>query len=452
MRPRIPYHSIRYTFLANLPAPFADKHQNNHHAPPATPNITSLNISLPEDPINELEGDALYEKVHIRGLDNFSTDDVKRFASEHFSTDQLVRVEWVDDTSANFIFESADVAEQALLAFATEEILSLTNSSIAPLQLRPAKRLSTHPAIDLFVRTGSTIDVKRKNAAVASRYYLMNPKQDPRERREGRPKGRRYSDEDGEYNRRRFDDQEHKRRREDNNEFDVNMYDDDAGGDTERKRPRKERNGDLFADRVNRSNGGRLRDRSASPGWERSRNSRQRSASPRRNVGKELFPTIGKAPKELFLQTSNKGGDLVSSSMPDAPKDLFPEKQTATGAMRMDVFPNKRASFSNHRRNHAVDASALNSNAEYYRSTPPPRERALADRIGARPASAQGTPDDIRIRGASNNGFSIRGAAAQVNVKELFPLKAGSNVGKELFGEKIQGRGGPRRKAEDMFG
>jgi hypothetical protein len=118
----------------------------------------------------------------------------------------------------------------------------------------------------------------------------------------------------------------------------------------------------------------------------------------------------------------------------------------------MDLFPNKRGSFSNHRRSDAVDASARNDKAEFFSSTPSPRERGLAERITGRPNSASGTPDDIHIRGAANAGILIRGAATgQANVKELFPLKAGSNVGKELFGEKIKGRGGPRQKAEDMF-
>ena len=50
----------------------------------------------------------------------------------------------------------------------------------------------------------------------------------------------------------------------------------------------------------------------------------------------------------------------------------------------------------------------------------------------------------MNIRGAATGGVNV--------VKELFPnLMSGSNAGKELLGEKIKGRGGPRRRAEDLF-
>lgn len=59
---------------------------------------------------------------------------------------------------------------------------------------------------------------------------------------------------------------------------------------------------------------------------------------------------------------------------------------------------------------------------------------------------------DLSILGAAqqDQGFSIRGGANHVGtIRELFPGKA--NLGKELFAEKLQGRGGKRNKAEDMF-
>jgi len=36
-------------------------------------------------------------------------------------------------------------------------------------------------------------------------------------------------------------------------------------------------------------------------------------------------------------------------------------------------------------------------------------------------------------------------------VKELFPDKFSGNTGKELFAEKLEGRGRRRQKAEDLF-
>jgi hypothetical protein len=46
----------------------------------------------------------------------------------------------------------------------------------------------------------------------------------------------------------------------------------------------------------------------------------------------------------------------------------------------------------------------------------------------------------------SDQGFAIKGAS----VKELFPDRFG-NSGKELFAEKIEGRGRQRQRAEDLF-
>lgn len=62
----------------------------------------------------------------------------------------------------------------------------------------------------------------------------------------------------------------------------------------------------------------------------------------------------------------------------------------------------------------------------------------------------------------STSGFNIRGIAAKRTtdqgitikgtgtVRELFPEKFG-NAGKELFAEKLEGRGRRRQRAEDLF-
>lgn len=68
-----------------------------------------------------------------------------------------------------------------------------------------------------------------------------------------------------------------------------------------------------------------------------------------------------------------------------------------------------------------------------------------------------------RISAPTASGFSIRGMASQRSndqgiaikgtgptVKELFPEKFG-NANKELFAEKLEGRGRRRQKAEDSF-
>jgi hypothetical protein len=399
---------------------------------------------------------------------------VKQYASEHYSIDEFVRIEWIDDTSANLVYSEEFVAQEALSALTDGALLNMQAADIPLLQLRPAKAMSANTNTSLFVRLASTIDVKKKGAHEASRYYLLNPEHDPRERKsQGRSRGNRASDDDGDYNRRRFDDFEHRRRRnDDSNAFSVNMYDDDAGegfaSATSSERKRTRRSGeDLFANRTGRATDGRLRNRSASPGRvgdgtrgfgtdyesDSRRGARQRTRSPARgrNSGKELFPA---------------GGSPAPSK---AAKELFPAKQAPaeSGSMRaaMDLFPaggaSKRQSFSNHRRKGAMDASGSDSAAGYFAgasSTPPPPsagERSLAERITGRPSTASVDGSGVRVRGAAGDaddiGFALRNAGRGPTVRELFPLKAGGNVGKELFGEAIKGRGGRRRKAEDMF-
>ena len=58
------------------------------------------------------------------------------------------------------------------------------------------------------------------------------------------------------------------------------------------------------------------------------------------------------------------------------------------------------------------------------------------------------------VRGAADApGFSIRGASREITpkVKELFPTKAGVNLGKELFPTGLRGRGGQRSRAEELL-
>jgi hypothetical protein len=136
------------------------------------------------------------------------------------------------------------------------------------------------------------------------------------------------------------------------------------------------------------------------------------------------------------------------------PKELFPHKSTI-----------------NHRRSDAFDATDAAADLFADRmpvpfvdgsSDVPPRKRDLMSRI------TKPTSEDHRFLGgpSDQNGFNIRGHAGQQragisikgmalvsepSVKELFPHKTGLNAGKELFSEKLEGRGGRRQRAEDLF-
>ena len=151
-------------------------------------------------------------------------------------------------------------------------------------------------------------------------------------------------------------------------------------------------------------------------------------------------------------------------------KELFPNKRIAAN-LKKELFPHKT---SNHRRSDAFDAA--DETADLFATgmhvpftdgvmDVPPASRSLAESITIASSSSYGrlidSPDPnlgakgLSIRGASQNqGILIRGIANEVprvgNVKELFPGKS-FNAGKELFAEKLLGRGGRRNKAVDMF-
>lgn len=368
-----------------------------------------------------------------------STNEIKQFCRENYTLAEPQRIEWIDDTSANIIYADADTALQALNSFSaiTEE----ETASASKLYLRSAKGLSSHPESILQVRIAVQTDKKKPKAHEASRFYLMHPEYDPREqrlregnrggRRGGRREPRRVDDSDGEYRRRRFDDNEHRRRkdRDEGEGFDVNMYDDAPstsrdGSDAEsrgRQRGRGGRSKELFPDDAGRAS----RDRSASPtaAMDREpppRRFRDRSQpAPHNPADSNSFPRANE-PKELF----------------PTGRELFPNKLAAS-KLKKELF-NQDMTISNHRRSDAFDAAKT---AEQF-------SRSLATPFVDGPSeNMELFPDKTSVRGSAR-GISIKGAA---NVRELFPSKYGENAGKELFSDKLDGRGGRRRKAEDMF-
>ncbi|KAB8212374.1 Protein of unknown function DUF2414 [Aspergillus parasiticus SU-1] len=416
---------------------------------------------------SEAEAEAQYEKVHVRGVDELTTDNIKQFANEHFTLEAPSRVEWIDDTSANLIYSSPEIGLQALSAL-TQASEEEDTSELPALRLRSAKLLSSHPDSVLQVRSAVKTDRKKPRAHEASRFYLMHPEHDPRERlrREFDDRRRQGGGDDGDYRRRRFDGRELRRRRDrDGDEIiSANMYDDSGAASTdysetargrdERGR-RQDRDRELFPSDEGRPSG-RLQNRSASPGRDTlvesgysehdRRDSRRhfRERSPqidRRNKGKELFPSS---------KPSGAGAD-------DSSRELFPNKP-ATSYLKKELFPSKH---SNHRRSDAIDAADETADLFSKRISVP-----LVDgsRDQRRNKNVELFPDSeergVNIRGAAgpDQGFSIRGAANGLSIKgrgasvrELFPSKYKSNAGKELFSDKIEGRGGPRRRAEDMF-
>lgn len=405
--------------------------------------------------------------MYIKGVDDLATDDLKVFAAEHHSADVPIRVEWIDDTSANIVYSTPAAAMAALDSFSIPS-LGQDVAVIPLLQLRPAKTMSSHPDSRFQVRTAVSTDVKRPRAHEASRFYMMHPEHDPRERvrRQKVGDGRR------DYRRRRDGDDEHRRRqlRDRERSYKASMYDDDSRrvadrrsgsrrssrsmgsvGSDQGQRPRDGRRGDFYRPED------ALRGRSASPGKSdghplASDRRRARQRTPSGNRDKELFPV------------KSSMSERASSS-----KELFPNKSVAAN-LKKELFPVKTSS-PHHRRSDAFDAADETADlfatgmafSEKRRSV---RNRATVESSYGRLRSSDPEPrydpgDDtedagMSIRGASkqlDSGVSIRGAAQKSQVgtiRELLPNKAG-NAGKELFAERIHDRSLRRNKAEDLF-
>ncbi|KAL4979471.1 hypothetical protein BDW66DRAFT_127503 [Aspergillus desertorum] len=430
------------------------------------------------------------EKVHIRGVDELTTDDIKIFASTHFTLEQPARIEWIDDTSANIVYSTPEIGLQALAALTHDSELegdvagdgtALTASGEIPaLRLRSAKALASHPDSVLQVRSAVKTDKKKPRAHEASRFYMMHPEHDPRERlRRELASDRRCcggGDSEGDYRRRRFDGRELRRRRERDNEDGItaNMYDDIGTGGADRsdgdrdwdrgrrtrQSGRRNREVELFPDDGVRS--GRLRNRSASPG--RDTLLQEGGYVDERQESRRLFRERSPPPRRR-----NEGKELLGSPSGDAnSRELFPNK-TANTYLKKELFPSK---VSNHRRSDAIDAAdetadpfarrvsipsldpsheftdsnALrNRNVELF-----PSNKSERGPVNIRGAAGASQDQGFAIRGAADSGISIKGRGG-ASVRELFPSKYNNNAGKELFSDKIEGRGGPRRKAEDMF-
>lgn len=363
-------------------------------------------------------------------------------------------MEWIDDTSANLVYESADIALEALRAFVTAEVTDVTQ--IPLMHIVPAKPLSTKPESTLEVRPAVAGDRKQAGARDRSRFYLFNPEYDPAERRKRGGGGRRYRDrDDGGYRSQRYDDREQENRMRDDAEagFDASLYDDDevalaqraakrrpdssSDSDSRRRRSRFRRGRkELFPDRDSRSGSGVLRNRSASPMRGDDRDEHQHREEAREIARK----------KQVEAASANRlRAQVIKAHMKEAvaTKELFPHK---TGV--------------NHRRSDAFDAADETADLFAHKMSVPLTDGS-ADAHSGRLTQTLGTTTrnlnnetGFSIRGAAKSqpapSFSIKGAAGG-QAKELFPSHFGENSGKELFSERLEGRGRQRQKAEDLF-
>ncbi|OBT62662.1 hypothetical protein VE03_07484 [Pseudogymnoascus sp. 23342-1-I1] len=397
-------------------------------------------------------------KIHLRGLDDLTTKDIKSFVEEYSSGQPLERIEWIDDTSANIIYSSPEAASAALQTFIATDQLPAAHST---LDMLPAKPFPNFPNTRLLVRLAVEGDKKKPGARERSRFYLLNPEHEPQERRPRDDRGRRGDGRNrsrrDNYRSRDYDDREPRRRGED---FDASMYDDESSPPRGSRDPESESGTtssgyrdqrsqrvrfagvgkELFPEKITSRSNGRLRNRSASP--------------MRDNEGDLILDAKPAGGRNGRARSANDGGANRRKAQ------VIKERLKASASEPLELFPRKAGARAGG--NNAAD-SAADLFANKLRI---PSMDGASDRLSAKPdlmsritkpgASDADSQPSFKIRGTARQpvqeGFSIKGLAASGQERrELFPGKAGGNAGKELFADRLEGRGGRRQRAEDTF-
>ncbi|KAH6603339.1 hypothetical protein Trco_008114 [Trichoderma cornu-damae] len=363
-------------------------------------------------------------KLHISGLDTLHTDDIKAYVKAHYGV--VDRVEWIDDSTANLVFNSEPTARDAMVALSAIDISDATALGVG--ETVPGKAFEGRAEISLQVRFATLADRKQAGAALRSRYYLLHPEHDPEERRRRQQENRyRYRDRDNlDRDNRDRDNRDRDNRDRDNRgsggrrrrysddeveTFEASMYDDapqpsrdDRSSDRSLSYTRGNNRGkELFADRA----AGRPSTR------------RDRSASPRRDGDEDAAMDGFASSSSNRIQARSIRGRLASENKS---RELFPTKPSNRGG-QLDQLEA------------AIGSARL-------------KEEDMP-KVAANESNGSG----LNIRGVANQraegkdgGFSIKGAA---NARELFPGRFGSgNVGKELLDMSRTKR---RQRAEDLF-
>ncbi|KAI5820274.1 hypothetical protein BZA77DRAFT_302010 [Pyronema omphalodes] len=390
------------------------------------------------------------ERIHIRGVDNLSTAQVEAYIAEHFS-EKMERLEWIDDTSLNIVYENPALARAALAALSVEDA-----ANIPQLELREAKPFSQSPDSHLLVRISKPSDRKERGARERSRYYLFHPEEDRGEARERRDRNRRRPRRsvsrdnrdvrdggDGDYSRRYYDSREDgARRRQDH--YADDMYD-DAPKSTTRTRSRSR--SPVRQRRYPRSRSPPRRSQLDS-------NSRRRSRSPI-----ELFPSKCIRPserpsKELFPRKSYSSTAAMDKepypiSTPTAPAssetELFPGKPQTSSAVMDQMGISIRSTAPTQERQPFPSKERELFPERQQKELFPPKPRSLAERISLPPRSLA---ERISLPDSENSNTPSPPS------NDLFARKMMSAKGEGLMSDGMLGGGGKRkrgRKKADEF-
>lgn len=263
--------------------------------------------------------------LHLRGVDDMSTGNVHTYISL-YTTDSKPRIEWIDDTSLNLVYYTAQDAQTAFSRLAvnppgTIEVVTTSYSA----QDNPEK-----PESRLTVRFATEGDKKEKGAKDRSRWYLFHPEDDPDSRptRQGRD-GRR-SNRDAPYSRTG----RHEKRAANGTAGGADLFanrlatrvgspggggndDDDDGrpaikADLFEEKTKKENDGDIFASRVSE----------AAKSSRRTKRERESSSTRAELPADDLFSRI---------ERPRSGAGLGLANRISGPQDLFAGRARNSG-------------------------------------------------------------------------------------------------------------------------
>ncbi|BFZ60793.1 hypothetical protein YB2330_001845 [Saitoella coloradoensis] len=349
------------------------------------------------------------EAIHLRGVDELSTEAITDWANGHAPLVPLKKVEWVNDSSCNLIYLDEQTAAAALAAFTMQTAPTAADPSV----LRDVKDHEKDGKITkLQARTARVGDKKVPKARDQSRYYLFNPPKEELDRdrnRERRPRG---SHRESSYRRR------------------------DYSRDRRYSRSRSGSRGEY-----------RRRGRSRSRSPNAYTRSYSRSRSPGRRYGRERSRRRG-ADDDLFPEKAARrdDGDLFPSKVRTAARgsdDLFPAKVSVSAHSRGrggDLFPEKVTSG-----RLASDSLLQSGRGATLADRLAPSGPSLADRLGPTTSSLAD-----RLGPAKNAGRLTRSEG-----DDLFPEKVVGKQGGRMIGSDgvapSGGRRQNRRRAEDMM-
>ncbi|KAH3684197.1 hypothetical protein WICPIJ_004840 [Wickerhamomyces pijperi] len=113
------------------------------------------------------------DSLHLKGVDKLSTSSIKEYVQRYISNQEF-KIEWINDSSLNIVFDSAKIASEALTTLTRE----YEDKLLEPTVERDARVFSkSEPDVELAIRIAKTTDKKVKNASDSSRYYMYNPEE-----------------------------------------------------------------------------------------------------------------------------------------------------------------------------------------------------------------------------------------------------------------------------------